>query len=373
MRTLALKSSAIHLDRDLHAYSLRCGQRTTYLGHSTITVIMSKLEYTELPERAQKAVDGFIPSEALIDERVKHFSSVQNRAEDSEGDKEILDVVEFTHHFVDAAGDHEFVRFHYVEAGSGEAIVFLHGIPDSWYQWHHQMAALSKSYRCIAPDLKGYGQSEKKPGDYRHEGAADNLYDMLEITGIAASKFNLVTHDRGTVQADYILAKHPESVLRYGRGEQHLYHFNSVLAPQGDIFKDAPWTGIMENEKRFVVWVYTWITKRPIPDGEFARIIQEFSYPGIVRAVPRYFNSSTFRAEWLDRRNRLLESWKCPILIMQGYDSKTQPREFYEHARDYIPNAKEVRVKYMPGGHFWTMESPQETTEAITELLSMPI
>lgn len=335
----------------------------------------STLEYTNLSSRAQKAVDDFIPPDALVEERTRRFAGVKPRAEDQEGDKETLDGVAFTHHFVDAPGDHEVVRFHYVEAGppSGEVVVFLHGIPDSWYQWHHQMAALAGTYRCIAPDLKGYGQSEKKAGDYRHEGAADNLYALLDTIGVAATRFNLVTHDRGTVQADYIVAKHPDAVLRYGRGEQHLYHFNPVLAPQGDLFMNAPWTGLMEDPKRFVVWVYTWVSKLPIPDDQFARVIQEYSYPLVSRAVPRYFNSSTFRAEWLDRRNRLLGLWKCPIMIMQGYESRTQPREFYESAREYIPNAKDVRVKYLPGGHFWSMESPDETTEAIRELLAMPI
>ncbi|KIW12772.1 hypothetical protein PV08_07959 [Exophiala spinifera] len=335
----------------------------------------SNLQYTELSSRAQQAVDDFIPPDDIVQKRSRHFASVQPRAEDSEGDKEALDGVEFTHHFVDAPGDHECVRFHYVEAGpkKGEVIVFLHGIPDSWYQWHHQMATLSATYRCIAPDLKGYGQSEKKAGDYRHEGAADNLFSMFEAIGLATTKFNIVSHDRGTVQADYIVAKHPEAVLRYGRGEQHLYHFNPVLAPQGDIFMNAPWTGIMEDPKHFVVWVYTWVAKQPIPDDQFARIIQEYSYPLVSRAVPRYFNSSTFRAEWLDRRNRLLEKWKCPVFIMQGYDSRTQPREFYEDAREYIPNAKEVQVKYLPGGHFWTMESPEETTKAIQDLLAVAV
>jgi pimeloyl-ACP methyl ester carboxylesterase len=330
-------------------------------------------EYTELPERAQKAVDNFIPPDDLVDERTRQFRSVKPRAGDEHGNTEVLDGVTFKHHFVDAPGDHETVRFHYVEAANdpdGEVIVFLHGIPDSWFQWHHQMSALSRSgYRCIAPDLKGYGQSEKKPGDYRHEGAADNLYAMLRQIGL--TKFNIVSHDRGTVQADYIVAKHPDGVLRYGRGEQHLYHFNPVLAPQGDIFMDSPWTGLMEDPTRFTVWVYTWIAKRPIPDQEFARVIQEYSYPGITRAVPRYFNSSSFRAEWLDRRNRLLALWKCPIMIMQGQESRSQPREFYENAHEYIPNAEKVDVTLLPGGHFWTLESPDETTEAVRKLLSM--
>ncbi len=327
-------------------------------------------EYSELPERASKAIEGFIPSEEKIKARVAHFADVQPRTPDKDGDTEVLDGVTFTHHFVTAPGDYETIKWHYVECGAaGEPIVFLHGIPDSWFQWHHQMAALSTTHRCIAVDLKGYGQSDTGPGDYRHEGSSEQLFTMLQQIGVA--RFNLVTHDRGTVQADFITANHPESVLRYARGEQHLYHFNPLLAPQGEIFMNAPWTGLMEDPKFFTVWVYTWITKLPIPDEEMARLIQEFSYPGIVRAVPRYFNSSSFRQEWLARRERLLNAWKCPVLIMQGYDSKTQPREFYEDARTYIPNAADVQVRYMPGGHFWTLESPQETTEAIQHLLTM--
>lgn len=328
-------------------------------------------EYTPIPERAVKILEGFIPSEEAIDKRAKHFSSVTPRKEDKDGDTEVIDGVTFTHHLVDSPGDYDVIRWHYVEAGTsnGEIILFLHGIPDSWYQFYPQMVAFAKTHRCIAVDLKGYGQSEKHAGDYRHEGAADELYAMLQQIGV--TKFNIVSHDRGTVQADFITAKHPESVLRYGRGEQHLYHFNPVLAPQESIFRNSPWTGIMEDPKRFVVWVYTWITTRPISDEVMTRVIQEYSYPDIPRAVPRYFNSSTFSQEWLTRRRKLLKAWKCPVLILQGYDSKTQPREFYEKSRDYIPNSPRVEVKYLPGGHFWTLESPNETSDAIKHLLSM--
>jgi pimeloyl-ACP methyl ester carboxylesterase len=332
---------------------------------------MAILEYSPLNERAQKAIGSSMPPEQRIDERTAHFASVKPRQPDKDGETEVLDGVTFTHHFVSAPGDYETIRWHYVTTGpsTAEAILFLHGIPDSWFQWHHQMAAFASTYHCVAVDLKGYGQSEKGPGDYRHEGVAEQMFTMLSQIGL--HKFNLVTHDRGTVQGDFITANHPDAVLRYARGEQHLYHFNPVLAPQGEIFMNSPWTGVMEDAKRFVVWAYTWIATRPIPDNEMSRVIQEFSYPGITRAVPRYFNSSSFRQEWLERRRRLLAAWKCPMVIMQGYDSKSQPREFYEQAREYIPNAKDVAVRYMPGGHFWTLESPTETTDAIKLLLTL--
>jgi pimeloyl-ACP methyl ester carboxylesterase len=330
----------------------------------------STLPYSQIPERAAKILESFFPDEGLIAKRVAEFTGVTPREPDADGTTEVLDGVTFTHHTVDVTGDKELVRFHWAECGAGEPIVFLHGIPDSWFQWHHQMAALSSEYRCVGIDLKGYGQSEKAPGDYRHEGAAEQLVRALDAIGI--DRFNLITHDRGTVQADYIAANHPDRVLRYGRGEQHLYHFHPDLAPQGPMFAEAPRTGLMDDPRRFVVWVHTWLSTITILDEEMRRTIQEFSYEDCFRAVPRYFNSSTFRQEWIDRRERLLGAWICPVMILQGFESKTQPREFYENAREYIPNAADVTVRYLrSAGHFWSMESPEETTGYIRELLQM--
>lgn len=124
------------------------------------------------------------------------------------------------------------------------------------------------------------------------------------------------------------------------------------------MFAEAPRTGIMDDPKRFVVRLYTWISSIRLPDDEMRRVIQDFSYEDCFRAAPRYFNSSTFRQEWVDRRERLLRAWTFPVMILQGYESKTQPREFYEDARDYIPNASEVAARYVHAGHFWSRRRP---------------
>ena len=192
---------------------------------------------------------------------------------------------------------------------------------------------------------------------------------MLEAIGITS--FNLVSHDRGTAQADFIAAKHSDRVVRYGRGEQHLYHFNPVLAPQGDMLLDAPYTGVLQDPKTFVLSSYAALAIRPVPDADLRRLVQEFSYEGIAKAVPRYYASMTMRQEWLARRERLLAGWRCPVLILQGEDSRTQPREFYADARAHIPHASDVQVRFIPGGHYWVLESPEETTAAIRHLLAM--
>lgn len=338
------------------------------------TTISTLPQYSELPQRIVPALASYRADASLVEERLARLGVPAVRDPDVEGATELLDDVTFTHRFVDVDGtDGEAVRFHYVEAGptTGETVVFLHGLPDSWYQWHHQMAAFAGDYRCIAFDLKGYGQSSTAEGDYRHEAAAEQLVAALDRVGV--DRFNLIAHDRGSVQGDFIAANHPDRVLRYGRGEQHLYHFHPALAPQAAMFRDAPFTGLMADRTRFVVLVYTWIGRIDLPDHEMLRVIQEFSYPDIEKAVPRYFNTTTFHMEWIARRTRLLERWTCPVMVLQSYEGTVQPREYYADARNHIPHAADVLVRFVDAGHFWSLEDPTTTTAHLRELLALPV
>ena len=94
---------------------------------------MSVAEYTELPERAAKIMENFLPPEDKIAVRLQQFSHVLPRAGDKVGDTEVIDGLTFTHRFVDVPGVYETVRWHYVDCGrrDAEKIVFLHGIPES--------------------------------------------------------------------------------------------------------------------------------------------------------------------------------------------------------------------------------------------------
>ncbi|RTE84674.1 hypothetical protein BHE90_000786 [Fusarium euwallaceae] len=333
-----------------------------------------KLTYSELPSRV-KPVSELKPSPEKVTKRLAEFGPLIPRQPDADGSIEHLRGATFTHHFVESPGDYDTVSFHYVTCGTkGKQgpVVFLHGLPDSWFEWHQHMASLAEDgYFCIAPDLKGYGQSSKEPGDYRHEGAAEQLAAMLLKIGI--EKFYLVTHDRGTVQGDYIAALLPDRVLGYIRGEQHLIHYNPALSSQHALFLHAPYNGIMEDPQRLALTAYMWFTAQDIPDesSTLKRVAQELAYEGVSKAVPRYYGASTFHQEWLDRRRRLMGQWKSPIVIMQGYDSPTQPREWFilEEIQALVPQAKVLEVKFIPGGHFWPLESPEETTATLREAL----
>ncbi len=67
------------------------------------------------------------------------------------------------------------IRMHIAEAGQGPLVVLLHGFPELWYSWRHQLPALaSVGYHVVAPDLRGYGQTDAPP--------AVESYSLLTMT-----------------------------------------------------------------------------------------------------------------------------------------------------------------------------------------------
>ena len=76
----------------------------------------------------------------------------------------------WTHRSVSANG----TRFHIAEAGDGPLVVLLHGFPDFWWTWRHQLAWLPEAgFRAVAVDLRGYGGSDKPPRGYNLVTGAD--------------------------------------------------------------------------------------------------------------------------------------------------------------------------------------------------------
>ena len=68
-------------------------------------------------------------------------------------------------------------RMHYVIAGSGPALVLLHGWPQSWYEWRNVIPALAERFTVVAPDLRGLGDSAKPIGGYDKRTLATDVRD----------------------------------------------------------------------------------------------------------------------------------------------------------------------------------------------------
>ena len=102
------------------------------------------------------------------------------------------------------------VRLHYVTAGKGPLIVFLHGFPEFWYEWKDQLPEFAKDHRAVAPDMRGYNLSEKPAGvdAYQMTKLVEDVRALAEHLGY--KKFVLVGHDWGGGVAWSFAIAHPE-------------------------------------------------------------------------------------------------------------------------------------------------------------------
>ena len=109
------------------------------------------------------------------------------------------------------------LKLHYAATGleDGHLLLFLHGFPEFWYAWRHQLGDLGDMYRCVAPDLPGYNLSSKPPEVARYR--TKRLID--DVAAFAAQfsgkkKFTLIAHDWGGALAWAFAIKRPELIDR---------------------------------------------------------------------------------------------------------------------------------------------------------------
>ena len=115
---------------------------------------------------------------------------------------------EVKHHHADNDG----VKIHYVALGEGPLLVFIHGFPDYWYSWRHQLGALAKDYRVVAMDQRGYNQSDAPKGaeNYAMPHLVSDVVAVIKDAG--AEKATLVGHDWGGYVAWSTAMLKPEHV-----------------------------------------------------------------------------------------------------------------------------------------------------------------
>jgi len=114
-------------------------------------------------------------------------------------------------------GEHRYmkvngVKIHYVEAGdvTKPLLVFVHGFPEFWFAWRHQLKYFKKDYRVVALDNRGYNDSEKPRGleNFHIKTLVDDI--KLLVEGLGVKKFNLVGHDWGGAICWTFAALYPE-------------------------------------------------------------------------------------------------------------------------------------------------------------------
>ncbi len=116
-------------------------------------------------------------------------------------------MTEITHRTIQTNG----INMHIAEAGEGPLVLLIHGFPEGWYSWRHQLPALAEAgYHAVAPDVRGYGDTDKPPKieDYAMREMVADYLGVLDTLG--EDKAVIVGHDWGAMMTWTAAALHPE-------------------------------------------------------------------------------------------------------------------------------------------------------------------
>ncbi|MEM6605678.1 MAG: alpha/beta hydrolase [Pseudomonadota bacterium] len=256
------------------------------------------------------------------------------------------------------------ITWHFVTAGdpADPAVLMLHGLPESWWAFHHQIAELAKDHYVIALDCKGYGQSDKRLElDYRTSSMARETANLLDQLGV--DRFSIVAHDRGAIIADHMAAVESLQgrIIRYVRMQQSFNEPHGEPKPPHAMFATRVGVGNFQS-KNLMNTIYNKVMVSNLSQSTLKRLDYEFKFEGVAEAVSRYFQTTNFDIEMQERQAGLFKALTMPTLILQGkYDAGQHPEE-YARSHEF---ADDLRVAFVEGNHFSHLENPRAINSAI--------
>ena len=313
-------------------------------------------------------------------------------------------MTEITHRTIKSNG----INLHLAEAGEGPLVLLLHGFPELWYSWRHQLPALAEAgYHAVAPDVRGYGQSEApQPIEaYTMQQHVADAAGVLDVLG--AETAVVVGHDWGAPMAWHCALLAPQRFRAVVA--MSVPYLQRSPAPPTQLFRQVfqdrffyilyfQEPGVAEAEleadvrRTMRVTLYSWSGDAPPgaaapekPKG--AKLLEGMAEPGrlpawLTEADLDYYTSEFQRTGFrggLNRYRNMDRDWEE---LPQLADAKVQqPALFIAGERDgvirftsldamkaNVPNLRDALI--LPGcGHWTQQERPAEVNAALISFL----
>jgi haloacetate dehalogenase len=271
------------------------------------------------------------------------------------------------------------LRMHYRHAGEGPLLVLLHGWPQTGHCWRHLIGPLSAGYTVVAPDLRGYGRSDKPADGFDKRTMADDVRGIMRLLGFDTA--TVVGHDRGARVGHRWGLDHPDEVERlvvmdiiparemWRRMDLTLarryWHWLFHLQP------DLPELLAGANVAAYLGWFFErWTHNRAgLDEAAVAEYVRAFSAPGALRAgFDDYRASFPADSEHDDADAAAGRKLTMPVLALWGATGLFGQLPALEIWRDY---ADDVRGAAIPDcGHFLAEEQPELVMGELAAFLS---
>ncbi|WP_322797351.1 alpha/beta hydrolase [Tepidiforma sp.] len=262
------------------------------------------------------------------------------------------------------------IRMHYAAAGAGEPVVLLHGFPESWYSWRHQLTGLSDRYRVIAPDQRGYNLTEARP-PYDTDTLQADVLALMDALGI--EKAHVVGHDWGGVIAWLLGMNHGDRLLT----------LSVCNLPHPAIFRKRVWrprqllrswyVGFFQlprlPELALSAQGYQLLARRMIREcrpGTFTRDdIKEFLAGWRRQGLGGGINWYRWAVRKPPRIPDPVPLIRVPTLLVWGEEDRYLGRELIDGTEEYVAR---LRVERLPGISHWVQqEAPDEVNRLLRE------
>ena len=260
------------------------------------------------------------------------------------------------------------VVLHYLTAGEGAPVVLLHGIPQTSHEWRHIIPRLAGSYRVIAPDLRGLGDSSRPAGGYDKKTMGADIVALVR-GHLGLDRVFLVGHDWGGPIAFSIAAHHPDLVRRlaildvvipgdggdFSQGGRRWHHalFRTLELPE------ALFIG---REELLLTWFFRTYGYLPdcIPEADKREYLRCYTQPGAMRVMFELYRALPRDAA---DNQEILRGGKLrlPVLALGGDKSFGRGLEVIESLRRV---ALDVRGGLIPDSGHWVAEEQPDFVAA---------
>ena len=280
------------------------------------------------------------------------------------------DVADRVRHGTAVNGD---VELHYAALGeAGEVVVLLHGFPDYWYTWRHQMAGLADRFRVVAPDLRGYNRSGKPAGVDAY--AMRHLMADVEAVVLAqgVERATIVGHDWGAAVAWNFAMWYPHRVDRLGiLSVPHPSGFARELAENDEQRTNSQYARDFQedgaHESLTARGLAAWVTD----DAARARYVAAFGRSDI-EAMLHYYKANYPKPSAATAASP--PGWKritAPTLVLHGMKDRYLHHRGHAYCWEWI-DAETSIVMLPEAGHFLQQDRPERVTRLLREWLLRP-
>lgn len=270
------------------------------------------------------------------------------------------------------------VEIHYVEEGEGPLVVLLHGFPELWYSWRHQIPTLANAgFRVVAPDLRGYNLSSKPPAiaDYEILRVVDDISAL--IVALGESSAMLVGHDWGGMAAWLAPMVRPD-----------LYTKVAVL----NCPHPAPLSRELKRWRQKLKFAYQLFFRLPLipelllraghfyllrralrrlsaredafTDNDIRAYTEAWSQKGALSASLNYYRALPRNRRSVKKALRRLE---IPLLLIWGEQDPVFVPEVTERFDEWAPNLTLVRIR--EASHFVQSDAPEAVSRHLVDFL----